>query len=82
MNAYINGTRALIDELAKRESVNKFVITGSASSVVGPNPSLEKGFVYNDPLAWADIKDVERPNEKAKMLAERYCWNKLNEFDD
>jgi len=71
-----------MDEIAKRVSVRKFVITGSASSIVGPNPIGDGKFVYDSPLKWTNIGEVDRPNDKAKMLGERYCWNKLTEYED
>jgi hypothetical protein len=46
------------------------VFTGAASSVVGMNPG-----VYEDPLIWADHEEIQKPNEKANIVAERIMWN-------
>ena len=55
-------------------------MTGSASSVIGQNPSTEENFVYDNPLEWADFDKIENPNNKAKMLAERTAWNTITEY--
>ena len=48
-------------------------MTGAATSVVGDSPQGDG--VYRDSNDWA--KDVNRPNERAKFLAERACWDEI-----
>jgi len=50
-------------------------MTGAATSIVGNKPTPEG--VYHDSNAWADMKEVSRPNEKAKLLAEKVCWDEV-----
>lgn len=52
------------------DRVQKFVLTGSASSIIGPYPENQP-HVYQDVSKWADIEDVTKPNDKAKLLAEK-----------
>lgn len=73
---YIEATQSLMDECIKQK-VKKVVFTGSASSVIGQFPVKEEGFVYNDAYTWVDSKAINKPNEKAKILAEKVCWNAI-----
>lgn len=73
---YIEATQALV-EASVTSRVQKIVFTGSASSVVGQFPVNEPGFVYSDPYNWVDAKAINKPNEKAKILAEKVCWNAI-----
>ena len=50
-------------------------MTGAATSVIGPKPKEEGA--YDDSNTWAKIADVTRPNERAKLLAERACWDEI-----
>ena len=50
-------------------------MTGAATSVIGPHPKKEG--VYYDSNEWADVKDVLRPNEKSKLIAERTAWDEI-----
>lgn len=60
------------------ENVRKIVMTGAATSVIGPKPS-EEG-TYDDSNAWAKMAEVTRPNERAKLIAERACWDEVLGF--
>ena len=71
---YRNATQ-LLTRGACRESVRKIVMTGAATSVIGPHPKKEG--VYYDSNEWADVKDVLRPNEKSKLIAERTAWDEI-----
>lgn len=71
-NSYKNATK-LLARSACHQKVRKVVMTGAATSVVGDSP-LGDG-VYRDSNDWA--KDVNRPNERAKFLAERACWDEI-----
>ena len=51
-------------------------MTGSASSIVGQVP--EKSKIYADPVEWADFDQITKPNEKAKIVAERQSWAKVS----
>ena len=73
---YIEATKTLV-ETAVTNKVKKIVFTGSASSVVGQFPVTDDGFVYQDPYNWVDAKTITKPNEKAKILAEKVCWNAI-----
>lgn len=57
---------------ACRENVLKMVMTGAATSVIGDKPRLDG--VYTDSNEWAKPTEVTRPNEKAKLMAEKACW--------
>ena len=50
-------------------------MTGAATSIIGNKPTKEG--TYFDSNAWADVKEVTRPNEKAKFLAEKACWDEV-----
>ena len=52
----------------------QIVVTGAATSVIGPQPLLN---CYKDPLQWANPKLVSRPNERAKIVAEKIIWNEV-----
>ena len=71
---YRDATR-LLAKGACREQVRKIVMTGAATSVIGPKPR-EDGTYYNS-NEWANPKEVNRPNEKAKILAEKTCWDEV-----
>ena len=70
VQAYIEATKALLEKCIETENTKKFVITGSASSIVGQVPKLN-GAIYNDPLEWADVDLITKPNDRAKILVER-----------
>ena len=36
---------------------------------------MEENFVYKNPLEWADHLEITKPNERAKIVAERTAWN-------
>ncbi len=57
------------------------MFTGSATSVIGHFPVKEPGFVYKDPYYWVDLKSINKPNEKAKILSEKVCWNAIKKQD-
>ena len=71
---YRNATK-LLAKGACRENVRKIVMTGAATSIIGNKPTKEG--TYFDSNAWADVKEVTRPNEKAKFLAEKACWDEV-----
>jgi nucleoside-diphosphate-sugar epimerase len=71
---YIESTQALVEGCVKNK-VKKVIFTGSATSVIGHFPVKDEGFVYNDAYTWVDAKSINKPNEKAKILAEKVCWN-------
>lgn len=73
---YIEATQNLVEQ-AVQNKVKKVIFTGSASSVIGQFPVKEPGFVYNDPYTWVEPKSISKPNEKAKILAEKVCWNAI-----
>jgi len=80
VNGYVESTKCLIDGVIEQNAVKKFVLTGSASSVVGPNPEQGKDYVYSDVTAFADESLVNKPNDRAKLLAEKYCWGKVTKY--
>ena len=47
-------TQELIKSVIDINKTKKFVFTGAASSVIGDIPNKQKGFIYDDPLVWAD----------------------------
>ena len=55
------------------------VATGAASSIVGNEP---KEGIYDNPLVWADHEQIQKPNEKAKLLAERTMWNTVTKLQN
>ena len=61
--------------------IKKIVFTGSASSVVGQFPVTDPDFVYSDAYTWVEAKAINKPNEKAKILAEKVCWNAIKKQD-
>jgi nucleoside-diphosphate-sugar epimerase len=67
--------------LAVQNRVKKVVFTGSATSVIGQFPVKDEGFVYNDPYLQIEAKLITKPNEKAKILAEKVCWNVIKKQD-
>ena len=50
-------------------------MTGAATNVIGDKPD-EEG-IYRDSNVWANLNDVNRPNERAKLMAERTCWDEV-----
>ena len=50
-------------------------MTGAATSVIGKQPKDDG--VYEDSNEWADKNAETRPNERAKLLAEKSCWNEI-----
>ena len=50
-------------------------MTGAATSVVGKEPKIQG--VYDNSNEWIEDKDETRPNEKAKLTAERVCWDAI-----
>ena len=77
---YVDATRTLVENSISNK-VKKIVFTGSASSVVGQFPVKDKDFIYNDPYTWVDFKAINKPNERAKILAEKVCWNAVKKQD-
>ena len=71
---YNEATR-LLARAACRENVRKIVMTGAATNVIGDKPD-EEG-IYRDSNVWANLNDVNRPNERAKLMAERTCWDEV-----
>ena len=55
-------------------------MTGSASSVVGPKIEEEKDYVYSDVTKFADEEEITKPNDRAKLLAEKACWGKITAY--
>jgi len=82
VNGYLESTKLLIDGVIEQNAVKKFVLTGSASSVVGPNPEQGKDHVYSDVTAFVDESIVNKPNDRAKLLAEKYCWGKVTKYQN
>lgn len=41
----------------------------------------DKDFIYKDPYLWVDSKAINKPNEKAKILAEKVCWTIIKRQD-
>ena len=58
------------------KKTKKIVMTGSASSIVGQVPKSDEG--YDDALEWADFDKITKPNERAKIVAERQSWAKIS----
>lgn len=77
---YIEATKTLL-EASVANNVKKVVFTGSASSVIGQFPVKDPTFVYTDAYNWVDAKAINKPNEKAKILAEKVCWNAIKKQD-
>ena len=77
---YFEATQALIESSIKHK-VKKVVMTGSATSVVGQFPVKDKDFVYSDSYFWIDAKLINKPNEKAKILAEKVAWTSIKRQD-
>ena len=73
-NKYREATR-LLARAACRENVRKIVMTGAATNVIGDKPEIEG--IYRDSNVWANINEVNRPNESAKLMAERTCWDEV-----
>ena len=71
---YIKSTR-LLARAAARADVRKIVMTGAATSIVGKEPKLQG--IYDNSNEWVEDKDEARPNEKAKLGAERACWDEI-----
>lgn len=76
IRAYSESSKNLV-EAASEIRAKKLVATGAASSIVGNTPQTE---VYNNPLVWADHELISKPNEKAKLLAERTMWNTVTKL--
>ena len=57
ITSYQAATMDLIDALAAKDRTKKIIMTGSASSIIGQNPSVDEGHVYDNPLVWADIEE-------------------------
>ena len=55
-------------------------MTGSASSLVGPNPEEAEGYIYDDVTKFVDEDKVSKPNDKAKLIAEKYCWGRVTAY--
>ena len=71
---YVYSTQ-LIARAAGKANVRKLVMTGAATSVVGKQPKIEG--VYDNSHEWANEKEESRPNERAKLLAEKTCWDEI-----
>ena len=65
----------LLARAAARSGVQKVVMTGAATSVIGKEPKIQG--VYDNSNEWIEDKDETRPNEKAKLTAERVCWDEI-----
>ena len=72
---YTESTKGLLQKSIENKNTLKFVMTGSASSIVGQAPEKDK--IYSNPLEWADIDLITKPNERAKILAERQTWARV-----
>jgi nucleoside-diphosphate-sugar epimerase len=57
-------------------------VTGSASSVVGPHPPRDEGFIHKDFNKFANNEDVLNPNDHVKLLSESYFWNKITHYQN
>mmetsp|Transcript_17724 Transcript_17724/g.29999 ORF Transcript_17724/g.29999 Transcript_17724/m.29999 type:complete len:201 (-) Transcript_17724:233-835(-) len=78
---YLGATQKLTDEIVEQDGrVQKLVITGSASSVIGPVPKLERDHLYSDTETWPNHKEVKKPNEYMKLMGELYCWNRIGKY--
>lgn len=73
INAYVRASR-LVTNAACGFEAQQVVVTGAATSVIGHTPTED---VYDDALKWASEKLQTRPNERAKMIAERAMWNEV-----
>ena len=71
---YVEATQYLVEEAVKNK-VKQVIFMASASNVIGQTPVADNSFVYSDASVFADPKLVDRPNERAKLLAEKVCWN-------
>lgn len=49
--------------------------------MIGQFPVKDEGFIYHDPYTWVEPKTITKPNEKAKILAEKVCWNSIKKQD-
>ena len=65
----------LLAKSACAHHVRKVVMTGAATSVIGDHPRSEG--TYHDSNEWASLKSVSRPNERAKLMAEKACWDEV-----
>ena len=54
-------------------------MTGAATGVIGVS-DFEKDGLYKDANKWSNNKFEGRPNEQAKFLAEKACWNEVAGF--
>lgn len=76
IRCYSESSKNLV-EASHETGAKKVVATGSASSIVGVNPQDDP---YSNPLEWADHELIQKPNEKAKLLAERTMWNTVTKL--
>lgn len=60
---------------ACKAGVRKVVMTGAATSIIGKQPKSDG--LYDNSNDWSNEKEETRPNEKAKLLAERACWDEI-----
>ena len=63
----------LLARAALGQKVERFVMTGSASSVIGTSDFTDDG-IYSDAGKWTKCKFDQRPNEQAKFSAEQSAW--------
>eukprot|EP00347_Sterkiella_histriomuscorum_P000562 403375370 len=73
---YCEATQNLVESSIKHK-VKKIVFMGAASSIIGQHPVQDKGFIYSDAMVWVDPKTMHKPNERAKLLSEKVCWNSI-----
>ena len=71
---YRNSSR-LLAKSACMNGVKKVIMTGAATSVIGPKPKQIGS--YKDSFPWADQSQMTRPNELAKLVAERAVWDEI-----
>lgn len=57
-------------------NAHKVVFSGAATSVIGQTPKKDSDGLYDDAMIWPSLQPT-RPNEKAKYLAERACWDEV-----
>ena len=74
MKKYVKSTK-LLAKSAARSNVRKVVMTGAATSVVGMEPTLQG--VYDNSNEWVEEQNETRPTERAKLGAERACWDEI-----
>ena len=56
------------------------MVSGAATSVIGQVPKVESDGIYDDSNIWPALEPT-RPNEKAKYLAEKACWDEVLSYE-